>query len=132
QGPYAEDWVRDGSFIDHMLDENGFQDLVTRHELFYVRTQSSPTHPIASVPFGNWPMVMYPSRGGPGGPIPYETLPACSRVPRPQVRGAAIRSRSRPPTLSDRRTRASLSRCRPLPGRVSKRSAPPPHGTAAP
>jgi hypothetical protein len=72
QGPYAEDWVRDGSFIDHMLDENGFQDLVTRHELFYVRTQSSPTHPIASVPFGNWPMVMYPSGGGPGGPIPYE------------------------------------------------------------
>ncbi len=72
QGPYAEDWIRDGAFIDHMLDENGFHDLVTRHELFYVRTQSSPTHPVPTVPFGNWPMVMYPSGGGPGGPIPYE------------------------------------------------------------
>lgn len=72
QGPYGEDWTRDGAFIDAMLDENGYTDLVTRHELFYARTQSSPTHPIPTTPVGNWPMVMYPSGGNPGGPIPWE------------------------------------------------------------
>jgi hypothetical protein len=72
QGPYEEDWVRDGSFIDAMLDENGYTELVTRHELFYARSQSSPENLVLTAPFGNWPMAMYPSGGGPGGPIPYE------------------------------------------------------------
>lgn len=72
QGPYGEDWIRDGAFINAMLDQNGFTSIVTRHEFFYARTQSSPANPVPTTPFGNWPMVMYPSGGGPGGPIPYE------------------------------------------------------------
>ncbi|MHB1712025.1 MAG: hypothetical protein ACYCV7_11580 [Acidimicrobiales bacterium] len=71
QGPYGEDWIRDGSFINAALDANGFQALVTRHNLFYARTQSSPSNPIATVPPGNWPMNMYVT-GQPGGPVPYE------------------------------------------------------------
>lgn len=71
QGPYGEDWVRDGSFINAALDANGFPWLATRQDLFYAANQSSPTHPIPSVPFGNWPMTMYVT-GQPGGPIPYE------------------------------------------------------------
>jgi hypothetical protein len=71
QGPYGEDWPRDGSFIDAGLDAAGFTSLATAHALFYVRTQSSPHHPLPGVPFGNWPMNMYPT-GQPGGPIPYE------------------------------------------------------------
>lgn len=71
QGPYGEDWIRDGSFINAALDANGFQALVTRHNLFYARAQSSASHPIPSVPPGNWPMAMYVT-GQPGGPVPYE------------------------------------------------------------
>lgn len=71
QGPYGEDWIRDGSFINAALDENGFVALATRHDLFYARTQSAPDHPLPGVPFGNWPMNMYMT-GQPGGPIPWE------------------------------------------------------------
>lgn len=71
QGPYGEDWIRDGSFINAALDEDGFTWIVTRHDLFYARTQSSPTNPLPGVPFGNWPMNMYVT-GQPGGPIPWE------------------------------------------------------------
>jgi hypothetical protein len=71
QGPYGEDWIRDGSFVNAALDENGFTWIATRHDLFYARTQSSPTNPLPGVPFGNWPMNMYVT-GQPGGPIPYE------------------------------------------------------------
>ncbi len=71
QGPYGEDWIRDGSFINFMLDTAGFHRIVTQHNLFYARTQSSPAHRLASVPYGDWPMNMYPT-GQPGGPISYE------------------------------------------------------------
>ncbi len=71
QGPYGEDWVRDGSFINTMLDDNGYSAIVTAHELYYAHTQSQDPHPIPGTPPGNWPMNMYPN-GPPGGPIAYE------------------------------------------------------------
>src|SRR5207245_7221220 len=57
QPPYAEDWPRDGSFIDDALDRAGFTGLARRHDLFYVRTQATQTsQPVGSfgVPPGNW------------------------------------------------------------------------------
>lgn len=71
QGPYGEDWVRDGSFIDAALDEAGYHDLVTSHALFEAAAQTSPTNPDALRPPGNWPMNVY-GDGIPGGAIPYE------------------------------------------------------------
>lgn len=71
QGPYGEDWIRDSAFINAVLDESGYHDLVTRHDLFEAAAQSSSTNPDPSAPPGNWPMNVY-GDGIPGGPIPYE------------------------------------------------------------
>lgn len=71
ESPYGEDWIRDGSFINHALDVAGFAALVTRHDLFEATAQSSLEHPDPLAPFGNWPMNVY-GDGSPGGPIPYE------------------------------------------------------------
>lgn len=71
QGPYGEDWVRDGSFIDAALDEAGYHAMVTSHELFEAAAQNSPTNLDPTAPPGNWPMNVY-GDGLPGGPIPYE------------------------------------------------------------
>ena len=71
QGPYGEDWTRDGSFINQVLDYNGFHDAVTRHNLFYARIQTSATNPSPLRPSGNWAMTSY-ADGVDGGPIPYE------------------------------------------------------------
>lgn len=71
QGPYGEDWMRDGSFINAALDEAGYQSLVTSHNLFEAAAQSSPTNLDPAAPSGNWPMNVY-GDGLPGGPIPYE------------------------------------------------------------
>lgn len=69
--PYGEDWIRDGSFIDHALDVAGYHNLVTRHDLFEAATQSQPGNLDPLAPVGNWPMDVY-GDGTPGGPIPYE------------------------------------------------------------
>jgi GH15 family glucan-1,4-alpha-glucosidase len=71
QGPYGEDWIRDGSFIDEALDEAGYHNLVSRHEQFEVSAQTTATNPDVLRPSGNWPMATY-GDGVPGGPIPYE------------------------------------------------------------
>lgn len=71
QGPYGEDWVRDGSFIDEALDEAGYTSIVTSHELFEASAQTSATNPDVLRPPGNWPMTTY-GDDIPGGPIPYE------------------------------------------------------------
>jgi hypothetical protein len=71
QGPYGEDWIRDGAFMNHMLDENGLADWVTLHNLFYTRVQASPENPSPLRPSGNWPMASY-SDGVDGAPIPWE------------------------------------------------------------
>jgi hypothetical protein len=71
QGPYGEDWIRDGAFINRLLDDNGYTSLVTQHNLFYARIQASPTNPSAIRPFGNWTMAAY-ADGIDGAPIPWE------------------------------------------------------------
>jgi GH15 family glucan-1,4-alpha-glucosidase len=71
QGPYGEDWIRDGAFLNRVLDENGYTDLVTQHNLFYARIQASPTNPSAIRPSGNWTMAAY-ADGVDGAPIPWE------------------------------------------------------------
>ena len=71
QGPYGEDWIRDGSFINQLLDRNGYADIVTRHNLFYARVQTSASNPSPVRPPGNWAMTSY-GDGIDGGPIPYE------------------------------------------------------------
>jgi hypothetical protein len=71
QGPYGEDWIRDGSFINQLLDRNGFTSVVTRHDLFYARVQTSLTNPSPLRLPGNWAMTSYGDRID-GGPIPYE------------------------------------------------------------
>ena len=71
QGPYGEDWIRDGAFLNRMLDENGYTSLVTQHNLFYARIQASPTNPSAIRPSGNWTMAAY-ADGIDGAPIPWE------------------------------------------------------------
>jgi len=71
QAPYGEDWIRDGSFINEALDEAGFTELVTRHNVFEAAAQTSATNPDALRPPGNWPMMVY-GDGQPSGPIPYE------------------------------------------------------------
>ncbi len=71
QGPYGEDWTRDGSFIDQLLDLNGYTSVVTRHNLFYAAIQTSPLNPSPLRASGNWAMTSY-GDGIDGGPIPYE------------------------------------------------------------
>src|SRR4051794_30340603 len=71
QGPYGEDWIRDGAFINWMLDRIGLTNWVTKHNLFYARVQASPQNPSAIRPDGNWAMNSY-SDGVDGAPIPWE------------------------------------------------------------
>lgn len=71
QGPYGEDWIRDGSFINQLLDLNGHAGIVTRHNLFYARVQTSPANPSPVRPSGNWAMASY-GDGIDGAPIPWE------------------------------------------------------------
>ncbi|MFY9615250.1 MAG: hypothetical protein WAT58_07595, partial [Candidatus Dormiibacterota bacterium] len=71
QGPYGEDWIRDGAFLNEVLDLNGFSEAVTRHNLFYTRVQTTTTNPSPIRPPGNWPMASY-GDGVDGAPIPWE------------------------------------------------------------
>lgn len=76
QGPYGEDWPRDGAFINRALDIAGFPQLVRAHNRFYVETQSKPDRPPRGappglVPPGNWNMMYY-ADGVAGGPVPWE------------------------------------------------------------
>lgn len=71
QGPYGEDWIRDGAFFNEALDWNGFHDLVTRHNRFYTEIQASPENPSPDRPHGNWAEGSY-GDGIDGLPIPWE------------------------------------------------------------
>ncbi len=71
QGPYGEDWIRDGAFINALLEREGLKGWVTRHNLFYSRIQASAQNPSAIRPPGNWTMAAY-SDGVDGAPIPWE------------------------------------------------------------
>jgi len=85
QGPYGEDWVRDGSFINHALDVAGFHDTVGRHERFSARVQRKQ-------PAGWSPLYTFP----PCDPA-HPQYPNCSRRPS---------RRRRKPSGARRRTRA--------------------------
>ncbi len=71
QGPYGEDWIRDGAFINELLEREGLERWVTQHNRFYARIQASPQNPSAVRPVGNWTMAAY-SDGVDGAPIPWE------------------------------------------------------------
>jgi GH15 family glucan-1,4-alpha-glucosidase len=71
QGPYGEDWVRDGAFFNEALDWNGFTAAVTQHNRFYTRIQASPENPSDLRPDGNWAEGVY-GDGIDGLPIPWE------------------------------------------------------------
>jgi GH15 family glucan-1,4-alpha-glucosidase len=71
QSPYGEDWIRDGAFINRLLDINGLAGWVTQHNLFYARVQTSSSNPSLVRPPGNWAMTYY-FDGVDGGPIPWE------------------------------------------------------------
>ena len=71
QGPYGEDWIRDGSFLNEVLDMNGYTSMVTQHNLFYMRAQTTTTNPSPLRPAGNWPMNSYADAVD-GAPIPWE------------------------------------------------------------
>jgi hypothetical protein len=71
QGPYGEDWIRDGAFLNRVLDQNGYTGWVTKHNRFYARVQASPANPSPVRPPGNWAMASY-ADGVDGAPIPWE------------------------------------------------------------
>ena len=71
QGPYGEDWIRDGAFFNEVLDANGYTGAVTKHNLFYARVQTSSANPSPLRPPGNWPMASY-GDGIDGAPVPWE------------------------------------------------------------
>jgi hypothetical protein len=83
QPPYAQDWPRDGAFINLMLDLAGYTEMVTRHNLFYAEVQrledseaagapADPEDPDRHVyPGGAWEMNYY-SNGIPGGFLRFE------------------------------------------------------------
>ncbi|MBI1746688.1 MAG: hypothetical protein HYR55_08880 [Acidobacteria bacterium] len=66
QPPYAEDWPRDGAFINYALDAAGYTEMVTFHNQFYVRAQRRG----GFLP-GTFEMNYY-ADGVPGGPIFFE------------------------------------------------------------
>jgi len=68
QPPYGEDWPRDGAYLNAALMAAGFNDLVKKHNLFYVQMQSRPGHRLPMVPEGNW-ATNYFADGVPGFPI---------------------------------------------------------------
>ena len=71
QGPYGEDWIRDGAFFNEALDWNGFTNAVSLHNRFYARIQASPENPSDIRPDGNWAEGVY-GDGIDGLPIPWE------------------------------------------------------------
>jgi hypothetical protein len=71
QGPYGEDWIRDGAFFNEALDWNGFTNAVSLHNRFYARIQASPENPSDLRPDGNWAEGVY-GDGIDGLPIPWE------------------------------------------------------------
>ncbi len=66
QLPYAQDWVRDGAFINFALDTAGYPEIVEKHNLFYASVQRS-----SGFFAGTFDMNFY-ADGVPGGPVPLE------------------------------------------------------------
>ncbi len=75
QPPYAQDWPRDGAFLDLVLDLAGFHDRVTHHKRFYAKVQRTEDRlmevPGLAQPAGTFEMSYY-ADGRPGGPFVFE------------------------------------------------------------
>jgi len=94
QPPYGLDWPRDGAFLNFALDQAGYHDLVTEHNLLYAAWQRRTFEPWSllftdrfrcpanpglrsfpdCVPPGTWEMNYYavPDAIVPGGPFSFE------------------------------------------------------------
>ena len=57
QPPYAQDWPRDGSFVNYALDLAGYADMVTAHNFFYADSQRKRSG--LARPQGTWSMCHY-------------------------------------------------------------------------
>lgn len=66
QAPYAEDWPRDGAFINYALDVAGYPEMVEKHNEFYARVQRTGWF------FPGTYEMNYYADGMPGGPVPLE------------------------------------------------------------
>lgn len=73
QAPLGLDWVRDGAYLNRMLDVAGKRGMVERHNLRYANLQATAIDRppgASSTPAGNWAQNHY-SDGVAGGSIPY-------------------------------------------------------------
>ena len=73
QAPLGLDWVRDGAYLNRMLDIDGKTGLVTRHNVRYADLQATAVDKppgAGSTPAGNWAQNHY-ADGVAGGTIPY-------------------------------------------------------------
>jgi hypothetical protein len=74
QSPYAQDWPRDGAFVNHVLDLVGRSDWVRKRNRWYASLQEQSGLKVlgsAIVPAGTWAMNYY-ADGVEAGPIPWE------------------------------------------------------------
>lgn len=70
QAPMGLDWPRHGAYINRALDQAGFHDVVTAHNLRYAELQA-PANPQDGVPPGNWAPNYY-ADGVLGGIFPHQ------------------------------------------------------------
>lgn len=74
QPPHGLDWIRNGAYINRMLDVAGYRKMVRKHNLRYAELQATSVEKPQggeTTPPGNWSQNYY-ADGVVGGPIPYE------------------------------------------------------------
>lgn len=74
QPPHGLDWIRNGAYINRMLEVAGFREMVAQHNLRYAQLQATSVEKPRggeTTPAGNWSQNYY-ADGVVGGPIPYE------------------------------------------------------------
>lgn len=74
QPPQGVDWIRNGAYINRMLEVAGYREMVARHNLRYAELQATSVRKPRggeATPPGNWAQNYY-ADGVVGGPIPYE------------------------------------------------------------
>jgi hypothetical protein len=74
QPPHGLDWIRNGAYINRMLDVAGYREMVRRHNQRYADLQATSIKKPRggeTTPPGNWAQNYY-ADGVVGGPIPYE------------------------------------------------------------
>jgi hypothetical protein len=74
QPPHGLDWIRNGAYINRMLEVAGYREMVARHNVRYAGLQATSVEKPRggeTTPPGNWSQNYY-ADGVVGGPIPYE------------------------------------------------------------